>query len=483
MRIKALASVALSLGLLLLSSVALAQYPDESPGLGNTDTWVMNVHQTLDANVVATYVDQNGYASSDVAETIAPLWNAGFAPSDSGLGSGWLGSMTLDSLRPIVSVVEAHWKDIPRGDGLSAVAYADAVEGAHDIFFPHLVKTGFWRSIITIQCLDTEDCEVYMTYRYRDGDAVSGSPFLDTIQPFSQETYDLWDSSVNPNIPNDSQLPSGFMGTLQVTSSQEIAGVARNHAIAGYALAYNGPPATSDTEIYFPFVNRRNFNGSWGGHSDWSIILVQNTSSSSITAYFYLYDREGNLELSLQDNIAPYGAKNYNMQTDERFEGLDDTFSGSVVVTSTQPIVGSATLSRNPYNKLSAAYTGVPGGSSKLVFPVAYRVKDGSAWRQYSGVVVQNVEPDNEIDLWSYWYYDEGTKVITITASIDPSGVHAFNTRYGDHATTLGTLGEDWTGTVVVTTTSPLGIAAVVHNTITYPDYAYLTNYNGIPVE
>jgi hypothetical protein len=242
MRIKAVASVALVFGVLLFTSVALANYPTDSPGVGNTDTWVMNVHESLDANVVASSIDQDGYASSYVTETIAPLWNASFASSDSGLESGWLGSMTIDSLRPVVSVGEAHWEDVTQGDGYSAAVYLDAGEGATEIYFSQLFKTPSWRSIITIQCLDAEACEVSMTYRDRDGDTIDGSPFQDTIEAFSQETYDLWDSSVNPNTPNDSQMPSGYSGALQATSTGEIAGIVCNHGKLGYALAYNASP-------------------------------------------------------------------------------------------------------------------------------------------------------------------------------------------------------------------------------------------------
>jgi hypothetical protein len=490
MRIKALTVVALVLGVLLFTSVALANYPADSPGVGNTDTWVMNVHGTLDANVVASSIDQDGYASSYVTGTIAPLWNASFASSASGLESGWLGSMTVDSLRPIVSVGEAHWEDVTQGDGYSAAVYLDAAEGANQVYFSQLFKTPSWRSIITIQCLDTEACEVSMTYRDRDGNTIDGSPFQDTIEAFSQETYDLWDSSVNPNIPNDSQMVSGYSGALQVTSAGEIAGTVCNHGKLGYALAYNASPPGTETKVYLPEVKRKNPNDNWTGAADWSIISVQSTNSFQITVQLDFYKRDGSTALTFTDTIPAYTSHTYNTRYGgdvlaSEIAGLGDRFEGTAVVSSDYPIVGVCGLVRVPLDQLAGAYTGAPEGSTELVFPVVYRVVDGGAWRKYSGLVVQNVDPENDIDIWTYWRYgpEPQERIEIYVADIPAKGAHGFNTRYGDHAGDLSYLGNDWAGTVVVTTTSPLGVAGMVHSTITYPGYAYLTNYDGLPVE
>ncbi len=483
MRFKVLAMIGIVLGLALLASVALAGYPDEGFGVARTDTWVMNVHHTLDANVLVTYIDRSGYPSANVAKAISPTWNAKFAATDPGLDSGWLGSAFVDSLRPIVSAVEAHWGEVPRGDGQSAAGYIDVPQGSNELYFPGVSKSGYWRSRVSIQCVDTVDCDVSMTYRDREGAVVTGSPFLDTIEAGSQESYDLWDPSVNPNIPEQQYTPSPWFGSLQVTSTGEIAGVAVTHARKGHASAYNSCVPTGDATVYFPALNRRNFGGDWQGQSDWSTLSVQNTNAFTITAYLSFYKRDGTLELSFAEEIAPNASAAYNMKTDTRFEDLGNRFGGSAIVTSTHPIVGSCSGIRVPYDGLSAAYTGVPGGSSKLVFPVAYRVKAGTAWRKYSGVVVQNVDPENEITIYTHWFQAGGEEYIEIISDIPANGSHGYNTRYGDHAGTLAGLGNDWSGTVVVTTTSPLGMAAVAHNTIKYPDYAYLTNYNGLPVD
>ncbi len=484
MRTKVLATVALLLGILLVSSVALAGFPTDELGVGSSETWVMNVHETLDANVVATYVDQDGNQAGSIQSTISPQGNDNFPASSSSLSSGWLGSMTIDSLRPIASVVENTYEDVPGGDHWSASAYCDTPEGAHEIFLG-LVKTGYYRSRFTIHCLATADCQVSMTYRNAYGNAVSGSPFLDTIQSFSQETYDLWDASVNPNIPNDSQMPSGWSGTLQVTSTQLIAGVAHTHCASGHASSCNAIPRTTATEVFFPGFARRNFGGSWGGQSDWSGVSIHNLSDFSITIYLNFYKANGTRVLRFSDDVPAYGTNGYNARYGDNWPSylLESPFSGSLVVTSTHPIIGSHGVMRAPSYGLSAAYAGASSGSQKLVLPVAYRVKDGSDWREYTGICIQNLDPDNEITVHLQWFDSDGNLLLKFEdESIAPYAAHGYNTRYGDEGT-YGDLGTNWKGTVVVTTTNPVGIAGVLLNTTSMPHYVYITEYNGIPVE
>jgi hypothetical protein len=256
MRQRVVASVGIILGTLFLASLAFADYPDEGFGRGSTETWVMNLHDTLDANVVASFFDRDGFHTKSIEGTIAPLGNASFPASSSGLAYGWLGSMRLDSLRPIVSVAETLWKNVPQGDGWSATTVNDTGEGAQEIFFPSICKTTYHRSMMTIQCVDSTDCDVYMTYRDRGGNLVTGSPVQETIEAFSQETYDLWDPSVNPNIPEQQFTPSAWWGSLQVTSTEMIAGVARTHSRPGYASAYNAVPRSEESEVFFPSVVR-----------------------------------------------------------------------------------------------------------------------------------------------------------------------------------------------------------------------------------
>ena len=89
MKLRVVANAGIVLGILLLASVTFANYPGEEVGLGSTETWVMNVHETLDANVVASFFDQDGQQTWSTESTIAPLGNDSFPASSSQLQSGW----------------------------------------------------------------------------------------------------------------------------------------------------------------------------------------------------------------------------------------------------------------------------------------------------------------------------------------------------------------------------------------------------------
>jgi len=181
MRARVLGGIVAVLAVLLISSVAVAQYPGQGVGQGSSDIWVMNLDETLDAGVVASYVNQNGVSDSTVGGTIAPLGNTSFPASSSGLANDWLGSMVLFSDRELASVAELHWQNVPTGDGWSGAAYSGYSEGVNELFFCHIAKTPHAKSISTIQCVDTVPCEVFMTYRDRDGVEVAGNPFVETM--------------------------------------------------------------------------------------------------------------------------------------------------------------------------------------------------------------------------------------------------------------------------------------------------------------
>jgi hypothetical protein len=484
MRLRLLVSAGIVLGGMLLASVASAGYPADTLGLGNTEVWVMNLHESLDANVVASFFDRDGSQTQSLQATIDPFGNVSFPASSSGLRAGWLGSVGIDSLRPIASIATTIWEDVPDGDGWSAAAINDAPQGANDIFFPFLFKTGSWRSVITIQCLDVVDCAVSMTYRNRGGDVVSGSPFLDLIESFSQETYDLWDPSVNPNIPNDSQMVANWHGSLQVTSSGSIAGAVRTHSENGHAYAYNAVADSGSTEIFCPRFARRNFGGNWGYQSDWTAVSVQNTHGFTVTVYLSFYNQGGQRLLDFSAEIPAYGSDAYNARygTQWPFDELPDGFNGSAVVTSTQSIVGSCTLQRAPGGGMSGGHYAPADGHARLAFPLVYRIKEGATWRYYSGISIQNVDPENEITVHLAWMDADGTVLLEFDDDIAAYASHGYNTSYGDEEV-YGDLGANWTGTVVVSTDSPSGIAGIITNQADLAEYQYLTQYNGVPIE
>ena len=485
MKLRVLGAIAAALTLLLIASIALASYPSQSIGQGSSDIWVMNLNETEVANVIASYIDQDGNVDTSVGGPIAPMGNTSFPAASSGLGDNWLGSMVLFSDKPLASLAELYWQNVPIGDGWSGASYYGYSEGFNDLFFPYVMMSRHQKSIAIIQCVDTVDCEISMTYRGRDGVEATGNPFLDTIEPDSQESYDLYDPTLNPNIP--SALPFGWFGAMRVTSDQKIAGVAVMHYRQGYAAAYNPFEPADDTEMYCPLVKRRNFGGAWLSQSDWTSIVVQNMATYPITIYHSYYDRTGGAPvLTFSDTIPALSSQGYNTrygldgQTPEVYDPLG-YFIGSVVVTSTDSIVGTCTTVRYPSGGLAASHQGFPGGVSKLTFPRLYRTKNGPMWTGYSGVVVQNLDTGGDADVHVQFLNADGSVGVEFDDTIPSYSSHGYNTRYDADvpASTFNALGDNWSGPVIVTTDNPVGIVAISQDEVQGMGYIYHMMYGG----
>jgi hypothetical protein len=489
MRLRAIGILIGLLSMLLLASAAVAQYPGQSDGQGSSDIWVMNVDDGGTANVVAAYIDQDGNSDTTVGATINALGNTSFPASSSGLGNDWLGSMVLYSDRPLASVAELYWVNVPKGDGRIGAAYSGYSEGSNEIFFPYVMKTKSQKSIVTIQCVDTVDCDVSMTYRDRDGVEVAGNPFVDTIEADSQESYDLWDPSLNPHIPS---VSDPWYGALYVTSGQEIAGVVVIHYRNPFAGAYNAAVPGTDTEVYIPFITRVNA-GNWKKASDWTSIVVQNMNAYDIDVYHSYYDRDGGAPvLVFTDTIPALSSHGYNTRYGgnvpaSTWNALGTPFYGAAVITSTAPIVGVDTVMRWPDRGggVAASYSGLPGGSSSLTYPVLYRVKSGSKWLSFSGLVVQNLDPVNAVQVHQEWRLSDGTIKVQFDDTIPANSSHGYNTRYDADtpggAARFNALGNSWSGTATITTSSPAGIIGIVHNTFLQgTKWIYLSSYNAV---
>lgn len=487
MKVKVVVTIVAVLAVMLVSSVVLAaRFPTLGVGKGSSDIWVMNLHETEDANVVASYVDQDGNEDSSVGGTVDPLGNTSFPASSSGLANDWLGSMVLYSDRELASIAELYWRNQPRRDGWSGAAYSGYSEGRTEFLFPYVLKSASHKSIVTIQCVDTVDCDISMTYRGRDGNEVNGNPFTDTIEADSQESYDLWDPTLNPNIPDQGDTPDPWYGCMAVTSGQDIAGVAVVHFRRGHAAAYNAFVPGTDTETYMPFVLRRYIGGKW---KRWTQIVAQNLNNYEITVYGTFYHRDGGAPLlTFSDTIPAYTSHWYNTRHGghvpggpSTFDALGNKFLGSAVISSTEPIVALSTVLREG---VAGASQGLPYGSGTLVYPVVYRTKGGGRWTGYSAVVVQNLDPDDAITVHAQFLNSDGTVGVEFDADIPANSAHSYNTRLGAQtpggAGTYDPLGTSWVGTAIVSTTSPAGIVGMVQNTMKGSDYAYMTNYNPV---
>jgi hypothetical protein len=332
------------------------------------------------------------------------------------------------------------------------------------------------------------------------------------------------DSDLTPPIPASDLNTDVVALSLVVTGTQPLVGVAEQSwnfdgfvgvtpVKQNWAADYTAiPPTQAATTLYGPLVARI---GTLGG-SNWPCTLnnyishffftqfaVQNTTATTatVTATFIrsnISNSSGQPTGSYTVQVPPFGTWNVNTFAGGNL-GIDQTaspfwnifadgynagtgaathcnWSGSVVFTSDQPIVGIGFVQQpQSYQNYASAFNffSASGATSTALLPRADRVCIGACtasqvelFPDFSGVVVQNVGNANT-DLTLTFYNSNGTVNQTFTVdgnsaliTLAPGQQYTFNTRAGANASIAQTqlLGNNFKGTVVVTATNGVPI-------------------------
>jgi len=111
-----------------------------------------------------------------------------------------------------------------------------------------------------------------------------------------------------------------------------------------------------------------------------------------------------------------------------------------------------------------------------------YRTKNGAAWTGYSGLIVQNLDPDNEADVHVKFLKSDGTVGVEFDDTIPANSSHGYNTRYNAAvpASTFNVLGNNWSGPAIITTDNPVGIVGITQDHVKGSGYIYHAMYNGL---
>lgn len=471
---------------ILLSALAIAQAAPYAapPSTGAAESFgaVQNTG-AVTANAVVTYYDAAGNIAATKNLTIAPKATQGVAPrlldgTPQALPSGFNGSAVVSADQDIVAVSYINWTGASTAFGSDTKTSADfggVSAPATSLYFPSVSNADNEASEVSIQNADSADAVVYLNYYDRNGVNIAAARTTSgVIKPGMQSTFKL---TANAN------LPAGFLGSVQVTSTKQIAGVAIVHWTVAYgSFGYNAESAGS-TALNFPKVSRRDrgFNAgatncSTAGWLDYSGVVAQNLSNSAAAdVQVSFYDRSGVLKTSFADSIPALSSHGYNT----RFNGnapaaninaLGCNFLGSVVITSTgTPIVGIV-KDADDQSQWAGGYNAAPStsGGTSMYFPYLYHTDFNNAattgtptnWAQWTGVIVQNVDTV-PVDVYLNVLARDGTTVI---ASVkDPTQVglgsaHGYNSRYGGNiaASTFNVLALNFGGGAYITATGKI---------------------------
>jgi hypothetical protein len=201
------------------------------------------------------------------------------------------------------------------------------------------------------------------------------------------------------------------------------------------------------------------------------------------------YDRDGVLLHQFTDTIDPNSARGYNTRFNANtpnpgalFAALGENWNGSVIVSSpSADIVAVANLqwtSDSPVDSAATAYASEPAGYEELFIPASFRRESGG-WKQFTGLVVQNIGDSACTDFTVQWFDRDGVNKLEFTDTLALTGQsHGYNSRYGAQipsGSDPADLGADYRGSVYISATGCELIA--IHNTL-WPLWTDSTTYN-----
>jgi hypothetical protein len=194
-----------------------------------------------------------------------------------------------------------------------------------------------------------------------------------------------------------------------------------------------------------------------------TVIAVQSAdaASTSETVGFSIkfYNRDGLLTHTINDTVNKGAQKSYTLTDISTPLFAATGGNGAAVIEATNPSDLLAASTTMHWANYSAAYSAVTGGGAKISLPSATRrIPDGTNWFQYTGVIVQNLDPTLSADARVTWYDRLGNSLHIFTDTIPANSSHGYNTRFIDTSNVPNTswatlpvdLGNDWNGSVVI---------------------------------
>jgi hypothetical protein len=230
-----------------------------------------------------------------------------------------------------------------------------------------------YESSIQVVNLDAASANIGLTYYNQDGTV--GATASDTVPGNGSVTY----------FPI--HAPTGFNGSVVVSSDKPITAIANTHA---NSFAYSAATTSFDagsTSVSLPLIMCNN-----SGFNTWFNVQNASTNTANITID-YVPGAAGSAN-SENDTLAPGAAHTYDQASGS--SGIDcadlgNFFVGSATVTSDQPVVATAMQLNTSTLPILLGYNGFTGGSTTVQLPLVMAQNSGF----YTSINVQNVGTSN----------------------------------------------------------------------------------------
>jgi|GEM_PF-2393519 len=281
--------------------------------------YIQNIASDSAANVTIAFYNSDGLLSCTINDSIQPLASKGWwVPGLNCLPQGWVGSAVVVASRNIVAVGRPHI-------GSEVMTYNGFTSGDITSYLPMLFKNAFgggtYKSAFYIQNIhDSNPANV--TIKYFNDAGVLNCTETAVVAPRASTGY--W-------LPGVSCLPEGWVGGVEVTSTQPIVMVARPH-IGTQITTYNSF-AAGTISSYVPML----FKNAFSAGSYKAAFYIQNVNpfdTANITIRYY--DSAGDLACTTTNTVSPLASTGYWLPG---VSCLLDGWVGGAVITSDQPIV------------------------------------------------------------------------------------------------------------------------------------------------
>ncbi len=377
-----------------LTSYAPMLFKKAFGGTYNSALYVQNLHASNTATVAVNYYTSAGALTCTVNDTIAPRSSKGYwLPSVGCLPDGWVGGAVVTSSQNIVTVGRPHV-------GSEVMTYDGFASGSTTSYLPMLFKKAFggtYNAAFYIQNVNASNTANVTINYYNESGALSCT-VNDTVAALASKGY--W-------LPSVGCLSDGWVGGVEVTSSQPIVTVARPH-IGTQVTTYNGFAGGSITS-YVPML----FKNAFAGGSYKAAFYVQNVHpSSSANISIQYYDSAGNLSCTQTDTISPLASKGYWLPG---VGCLSNGWVGGAIITSSQNIVA---VGRPHIGSQVTTYPGFSAANTTAYLPMLFKDAFGGSYD--SAVYVQNSHASNSASVTVNFYDANGVLSCTKTDTIAP---------------------------------------------------------------
>ena len=509
--------VVIALVMAVLVTALPAYASDPTPGEGNTDVIVANMNQNTaapPATVTALYYTQAGVMVYPRNQQVNSRGSYNFKASDTPLGDNWQGSMVIQSDAELAAVAEILWTGGSSADGTTGDAYTGFPDGSTTMYVPYAVyQPDSQFSVFSVQNTDaTAVANIQMTFRNRTG----GEDLVrtDTIPAQGSKSFNMRDfPELRQTTFWQTQCSAGpcfWSGAVKIvsTNGKKIAAAVTNHWTT-WAAAYSAV-SSGATRSYVSSVERRCTDCTWappqyGNWQGFSVVTVQCLSATPCEMDMQFVGQTstmGNLTLpmkTLNPGAAVAASTRAGNDYDKAlFSALKDStdpanqarWAGSVIVSTRNGTeVAVVAYNQRPDVFIAVGFGGAGAANAglKSFLPAVYKkgVCDGGfSWQKFSIIRIQNPTANNANNVDIYYYNPDGTLAAQeLDRTIAAGTALTRHTRVD--CTALAGLGNDWTGSVYISSDQPLvAVAESYTNAFNNPSYgaSWAAGYNAYSV-